>query len=108
MGGGGGTSGAEKTSVFGREKARTVETTYTEGSGWTRGRYKDTVLQANDLGNGNVELVYAQADSYSKTAKTNKTNYVTYTLDHGFVNSTPHNLNFDNALDFCFHCRKQK
>lgn len=65
-----------------------------------RGRYDDTVLRAVDEGNGKVTLEYARADSYVKTAKTNKTNYVTYTLDHGFVNSEPHNINFDAIKEF--------
>jgi hypothetical protein len=52
------------------------------------------------LETGKVELQYAKADSYNKTAKTNKTNYVTYTLDHGFVNDTPHNINFEKITSF--------
>lgn len=100
--GGRGSSGSSKLSnnVFGRESPLKVETRYIEGRGWTRGRYVDTVLQAVDKGNGNVELVYATADSRTKLAKTNKTNYVTYTLDHGFVNDEPHNINFDNIKSF--------
>lgn len=98
--GGRGSSGAGKTSVFGKEKPIKVETRYIEGRGWNRGRYADTVLQATSSGGGKVELDYATADSYTKTAKTNKTNYVTYTLDHGFVNGTAHNINFDNITEF--------
>lgn len=100
MGGRGGAGGGSAKSssaggMFGREKPLKVETRYIEGRGFTRGRYDDTVLQAVSLGDGKVELQYAKADSYNKTAKTNKTNYVTYTLDHGFVNDTPHNINFE-------------
>ncbi len=90
----------QKSSAFGSEAPLKVETRYIEGRGFMRGRYDDTVLQAVDKGNGAVELVYAQADSYNKTAKTNKTNYVTYTLDHGFVNSSPHNINFEKITSF--------
>lgn len=93
-------SKAEGNSVFGREKPLTVETRYIEGRGFMRGRYDDTVLQAVDKGNGEIELQYAKADSYSKMAKTNKTNYVTYTLGHGFVNDKPHNINFDKVQTF--------
>lgn len=105
MGGRGGASGGSAKSssaggMFGREKPLKVETRYIEGRGFTRGRYDDTVLQAVSLGDGKVELQYAKADSYNKTAKTNKTNYVTYTLDHGFVNDTPHNINFEKITSF--------
>lgn len=98
MGGRGGYGGG--AGVFGSAKPLTVETRYIEGRGYMRGRYDDTVLQAVDKGNGVVELEYAKADSYNKLAKTNKTNYVTYTLDHGFVNDTPHNINFEKITTF--------
>lgn len=100
MGGRGSSGGGSGGGVFGKAKPLTVETRYIEGRGFTRGRYDDTVLQAVSAGGGKVELQYAKADSYSKTAKTNKTNYVTYTIDHGFVNSTPHNINFDKITEF--------
>lgn len=106
MGGRGGsgfgaaTGGKQKSAVFGSDAPLKVETRYIEGRGFQRGRYDDTVLQAVDKGDGAVELVYAQADSYNKTAKTNKTNYVTYTLDHGFVNNSPHNINFEKITSF--------
>lgn len=106
MGGRGG-SGSSRSSksgggggVFGREKPLKIETRYIEGRGFMRGRYDDTVLQAVNVGGGKVELQYAKADSYNKLAKTNKTNYVTYTLDHGFVNDTPHNINFEKITSF--------
>lgn len=98
--GGGSGKSASGNGEFGHEKPLKVETRYIEGHGFTRGRYTDTVLQATAVGSGKVELEYATADSYSKTAKTNKTNYVTYTLDHGFVNDTPHNINFDKITSF--------
>lgn len=96
----GGKPRGKNSGVFGKEKPLTVETRYIEGRGFYRGRYDDTVLQAVSLGDGKVELEYAKADSYKKLAKTNKTNYVTYTLDHGFVNDSPHNINFDRISSF--------
>lgn len=99
-GGNGASGGGSGGGMFGREAPLKVETRYIEGRGFTRGRYTDTVLQAEVKGNGAVELTYAQADSYSKTSKTNKTNYVSYTLNHGFVNDKPHNLNFDKITSF--------
>lgn len=102
-----GSSGGSSNRVkapFGKEKPLTVETRYIEPSysrrGTTHGRWDDTVLQAVDKGNGEVALVYATADKYEKTAKTNATNYVTFTLDHGFVNEDPHNINFENITAF--------
>lgn len=104
MGGRGGSGGVSPKApgggMFGREKPLKIETRYIEGRGFTRGRYDDTVLQAFSAGDGKVELQYAKADSYNKLAKTNKTNYVTYTLDHGFVNDIPHNLNFEKITSF--------
>lgn len=98
--GGRGSAGGAIPGIFGKERPITVETTYIEGRGFARGRYKDSVLRAVDKGNGQVELVYATADKFQKTAKTNKTNYVTYTLDHGFVNDQPHNINFEKIKSF--------
>lgn len=92
--------GNKKDSVFTDVKPITVESRYIEGRGFTRGRYTDTVLQAVNKGNGEIELAYATPDKYEKTAKTNKTNHITYTLDHGFVNSEPHGLNFEKISSF--------
>lgn len=100
MGGRGSSGAAKNGGVFGNAKPITVETRYIEGRGWTKGRYEDTVLEAHSNGAGEVVLSYAQADSYNKTAKTNKTNYVTYTLKQGFVNDQPHNLNIDKIKSF--------
>lgn len=106
MGGRGGSggrlggSGRNNSGVFSRVEPLTVKTRYIEGRGWTRGRYTDTVLQAVDKGNGDVELTYATADSFEKTAKTNRTNDVTFTLTHGFVNDDPHGLNFEKISSF--------
>lgn len=52
------------------------------------------------MGNGNVKLQYATAESYEKSAKTNKKNYVKYTIEHGFVNEESHNLNFEKINSF--------
>lgn len=81
-----------------------VETEYIEGSGYGRGYYKKTVLEAVDRGGGVIELGYAQPASRTKLAKTNKTNYLTYNLKAGFVvgrrDAESHNINFDNVKAF--------
>lgn len=53
--------------------------------GWGRGRYKSEVLEASTDGKGNVTFSYATPTSNVKTAKTNKTHYLTYDLAHGAV-----------------------
>lgn len=78
-------------------KSRTIETIYREARGWNRAYYKDEVLEASTDGNGNVTFSYAKADSYEKTAKTNRTNYVTYTLKAGAVNGETFNIDWDKV-----------
>lgn len=102
VGGGGGSKmgGYVKASSDGtldRTKPRTIETRYIEGRGWQRGRYDDEVLEAKTDGNGNVSFQYAKADNYEKTAKTNKTNHVTYTVSHGAVNGETFGINWDKV-----------
>lgn len=100
MGGRGTASGIKNGGVFGREKPLEIKTTYYDSRSLGGSRYKATVLDAVDLGNGVIELSYARADSFVKTSKTNKTSDVTFTLTNGFVaehgNVKPHNLNLEN------------
>ena len=76
---------------------RTIETVYREARGWQKSYYKDEVLEANTDGKGNVTFSYAKADSYEKTAKTNRTNYVTYTLKAGAVNGETFNIDWSKV-----------
>ena len=76
---------------------RTIETVYREARGWQKSYYKDEVLEANTDGKGNVTFSYAKADSYEKTAKTNRTNYVTYTLNAGAVNGETFNIDWSKV-----------
>ena len=77
--------------------ARTIETVYREASGWQKAYYKDEVLEATTDGEGNVTFSYAKADSFEKTAKTNRTNYVTYTLKAGAVNGQTFNIDWSKV-----------
>ena len=76
---------------------RTIETVYREARGWQKSYYKDEVLEATTDGKGNVTFSYAKADSYEKTAKTNRTNYVTYTLKAGAVNGETFNIDWSKV-----------
>lgn len=68
-----------------RAKKQTIETTMIEGRGWSRTTYKNEVLEATTDGKGNLTFGYASPTQNVKTAKTNKTHYVTYEVAHGAV-----------------------
>ena len=101
MGGRGGKSGTRgggsADGVIMSGATRTVETVYREARGWQKSYYKDEVLEANTDGKGNVTFSYAKADSFEKTAKTNRTNYVTYTLKAGAVNGETFNVDWSKV-----------
>lgn len=101
MGGRGGTSGVRgggsADGVIQSGAKRTIETTYIESRGFSPSRYKDEVLEATTDGKGNVTFSYAKAESYTKTAKTNKTNYVTYKLNAGAVNGETFNIDWSKV-----------
>lgn len=98
MGGRGGSSGfSSSDGVIQNAKPRTIETVYREANGRSAGYFKDEVLEAKTGGKGNVTFSYAKADSYNKTAKTNRTNYVSYTLKAGAVNGETFGINWNNV-----------
>ena len=101
MGGRGGASGARgggsADGVIMSGATRKIETVYREARGYQSSYYKDEVLEATTDGNGNVTFSYAKADSYEKTAKTNRTNYVTYTLKAGAVNGETFNIDWSKV-----------
>lgn len=96
-GGRGGSYGGSSDGVFASNKTTKIETTFIEGRGWTKGRYKDEILEAKTDGKGNVTFGYASGGSFSKTAKTNKTNYVEYNLKAGAVNGETFNINWSKV-----------
>lgn len=67
-------------------KPREIESYQREARGWNPGYRKDEILEAKTDGYGNLTFTYARADSYEKTAKTNRTVYTKYTLQAGAVN----------------------
>lgn len=88
--------GSKDGSIIGGAK-KTVEARYIEGRGWNRGRYDTEVLEATTDGKGNLTFDYAQPDSREKTAKTNKTNYLTYNVQAGAVDGKPFGINWDKV-----------
>ena len=101
MGGRGGSSGIRSggsaDGVIMSGGTRTIETVYREARGFQKAYYKDEVLEATTDGKGNVTFSYAKADSFEKTAKTNRTNYVTYTLNAGAVNGETFNIDWSKV-----------
>lgn len=100
MGGRGSSGGGFKGSADGTimpGTARTIETIYRESRGMSPAYYKDQVLEATTDGEGNLIFSYAKADSFEKTAKTNRTNYVTYTLQAGAVNGETFGINWSKV-----------
>lgn len=88
--------GSKDGSIIGGAK-KTVEARYIEGRGWNRGRYDTEVLEATTDGKGNLTFDYAQPDSREKTAKTNKTNYLTYNVQAGAVDGKSFGINWDKV-----------
>lgn len=98
MGGRGGTSGLRASGVIDRRAPeRIIETVYREARGFSSSYYKDTVLEAIDEGNGELSFVYATPESREKTAKTNRTQYVTFKLRAGAENGEVFGVNWDNV-----------
>ena len=88
--------GSKDGAIAGGAK-RTIEARYIEGRGWQRGRYDTEVLEATTDGKGNLTFEYAQPDTKEKTAKTNKTNYLTYNVQAGAVHGKSFGINWDKG-----------
>lgn len=92
----GGKSGGGGGGMFTNEKPLIVETAYIDryGGGPYR-HYRNEVLDASEISPGHLRLGYAQPIERYKLAKTNKTNYVTYKLEHGMVDGESHGINWN-------------
>lgn len=98
MGGRGAASGAGFSSVFERgAKERTIESVFREARGWDKSYYKDTVLEAVGENGGGVNFIYASPVKREKTAKTNKTQYLTYKEKAGAHNGEIFGINWKNV-----------
>ena len=78
-------------------KERIIETEYREARGFKSAYYKSSVLEAIDAGNGEVAFEYATPESREKTAKTNRTQYLTYKLKAGAQDGEVFGVNWDNV-----------
>lgn len=98
MGGRGNTSGFSGSGVLNKKAPiRTIETVYRESRGFSGSYYKDSVLEAIDQKNGELSFVYATPESREKTAKTNRTQYLTFKLKSGAENGDIFGVNWDNV-----------
>lgn len=88
--------GSKDGAILGGAKKQ-IEARYIEGRGWQRGRYDTEVLEATTDGKGNLTFGYAQPDTSEKTAKTNKTNYLTYNVQAGAVDGKSFGINWDKV-----------
>lgn len=88
--------GSKDGTILGGAKKQ-VEARYIDGRGWQRGRYDTEVLEATTDGKGNLTFDYAQPDTKEKTAKTNKTNYLTYNVQAGAVDGKSFGINWDKV-----------
>lgn len=88
---------ASKDGTITGGQPKTIEARYIEGRGWSRGRYDTEVLEATTDGKGNLTFEYAQPDTKEKTAKTNKTNYLTYNVQAGAVDGKSFGINWDKV-----------
>lgn len=86
-GGGGNSATASKDGTLMAMQPREITTTHFLSGSMGGSRYKDEVLEAKTDNNGNLTFDYATPKSYSgPSAKTNKTEQVTYEVSHGAVN----------------------
>lgn len=98
MGGRGASSGINSGGVLDRRaEERTIETAYREPNYRGSAYYKDEVLEAVPGGSGEVDFVYATPDNREKTAKTNRTQYVTFKLKSGSVNGESFGIKWENV-----------
>lgn len=81
----------------GRKDIKHIETRYIEGNGWIRRVYKSEVLEASTDGDGNITFNYARATTDEKTAKTNKTHYVSYDLKAGAEDGKTFGIKWENV-----------
>ena len=99
FGGRGASAGTGNSPLERNAKPRQIETQYRTPSVSMRGitGYKDEILEAKADKDGNVTFEYATPKARDKTAKTNKTEYVTYEVSHGAINGETFGVNLDKA-----------
>lgn len=90
-------AGASKDGTIIGGAPRKIESYLREARGWSPGYHNDEILEATTDGSGNLTFRYAKADSYTKTAKTNRTVYTEYTVQAGAVNGKSFGINWDKV-----------
>lgn len=96
-GGGGSVGGASKDGTLTKSTPKEIETTYHKASGFTRGYYNDTVLQAKTNGQGGLTFDYADWEHSPPSAKTNKTHSAKTTITHGAINGRLYGVDLSKA-----------
>ena len=98
--GGGGGAGYVKGSSDGalvKAKKQIIEGTFHEARGWGGSYHKEEVLEATTDGKGNLTFSYAQPVTRTKTAKTNRTQYLTYEVAHGALDGKTFGINWSKV-----------
>lgn len=97
-GGGKAAGNASRDGALENVSPRTITTTHYLSGSRSGNSYKDEVLEASTDGDGNLTFSYATPSSRSgPSAKTNKTEEVTYTITHGAVNGETVGINWSNV-----------
>ena len=91
------TRGVKYDEAFIEREETIIETKYREPRGMRTGYYKDEVLEARSDGNGNLAFSYAKGDSYVKSAPSNRTSYVTFSLLAGALNGVSFNIDWSKV-----------
>ena len=95
MGGRGSAGGGGGSAISGA--TREIETTYYSARGFSGGRYKDEVLEATSDRDGNVTFSYATPTFHGPSAKTNRTQTVSYNIKAGAVNGEVFGINWSKV-----------
>lgn len=95
MGGRGGTGGGVRAIIGTKETV--IKTTYYSIGSIGGSRFKNQVLEAKADKNGNVTFSYASGKFSGPSAKTNKTQDVTYKLKAGAVDGKTFGINWSKV-----------
>ena len=96
-GSGGSFGGGSSDGAIMGGKPREIMSFLREARGFSPRYHHDEILEAKTDGNGNLTFSYAKADSYEKTAKTNRTVNTKYTLQAGAINGETFGINWDKV-----------
>lgn len=97
--GGRGASGSSRAGggAISATQVQTITTTYYSRGSLSGSRFKDEVLEATADKAGNVTFSYATPKFGGKSAKSNKTQTVSYSIKAGAVNGETFGINWDKV-----------